>query len=190
MQPNPANIRHPSVLALGYSEAAMLLRSGPPPDVKALISIHGNHEFPLDALDITNRLILHFDDVEAVDMTDSVNGYATWARQKWAAEMGRPVSPPEIKDAQAIIHFARALMDLEGTVLCQCQGGVSRSPAAALLCLATWTGEGQERYCVEQVQRIRPCDVAHRDLISFGDILLGRNGKLVQAAAEARQRMA
>jgi predicted protein tyrosine phosphatase len=182
-----ATIHHPSILALGYSEAAMLLRKSSHAQITALISIYGDHEYPLDAPNITNKLILHFDDTEVVDVTDPVNGYAAFARQKWSAEMGRPLTPPTIKDAQAIIEFARSLANLNGTVLCQCQGGISRSPAAALLCLATWTGDGHEPYCVDQALAIRPCAVPHRDLILFGDKILGRNGKLRQALSDHRR---
>lgn len=150
-------VRHPRILVLGSSEAAMLLRSAAREPVEALILIHGQREYPLDAPEISRTLELHFDDVEAVDLNDSVHGYAAWARQRWAAEMGRPMKPPTVDDANAIIEFAYNIAEVSGTVLCQCQGGVSRSGAAALLCLAAWTGEGHERYCMEQLLRVRPC---------------------------------
>lgn len=56
----------------------------------------------------------------------------------------------------------------------------------ALLCLATWTGPGCEKYCVEHLLYIRPAAVPHLDLVTFGDELLQRRGKLVQAIQDAR----
>lgn len=179
-------IRHPGILVLGSSEAAMLLRNSRGTRIEALISIYGQREYSLDAPGIDCKLELQFDDVEVVDLNDSVHGYAAWARRRWAAAMGRPMKPPTIDDAKAIIEFARGIADVNGTVLCQCQGGVSRSGAAALLCLATWTGEGDERYCMEQLLRARPCAAPLRDLVAFGDTILGRCGKLVEALASGQ----
>lgn len=177
---------HPPILALGYSEAAMMLRTRAAQEVEALISIHGQHEHAVDAPGIAHRLVLRFDDVETVNLSDPARAYTAWARQKWAKEMGRPLTPPSAKDAKAIIEFAREIAELKGAVLCQCQAGVSRSPAAALLCLATWTGGGQEEYCMRQLLRARPCAAPLLDLMSFGDDLLGRGGKLVDAVRRAR----
>jgi predicted protein tyrosine phosphatase len=179
---------HPSILALGYSEAAMLLRQTDGADIAAVISIFGKHEFPVEAPAVSHRLDLRFDDVEAVDLTDPTSTYRAWTQAKWAEQIGRPVSPPTIEDARAIIEFARAISGIEGTVLCHCQAGVSRSPAAALICLATWTGEGDEQHCVEQLFRSRPFVAPHRDLIRFGDSLLGRDGRLIAALDAVRAR--
>ena len=102
-------------------------------------------------------------------------------------EIGRPVSPPRVEDAKAIVEFAREISGVEGTVLCQCQAGVSRSPAAALICLATWTNEGDEKDCVEQLLRVRPCAAPHRGLVAFADAVLGRCGRLVESVDRIRQ---
>jgi predicted protein tyrosine phosphatase len=174
-------LRHPRLLVLGSSEAAMLLRSASANRIEALISIHGQREYLLDAPEIAHKLELRFDDVESVDLTDPVNGYAAWARQRWSAAMGRPMKPPIINDAKAIVEFASGLADVSGMVLCQCQGEVSRSAAAALLCLATWTSGGDEQYCMGELLRVRPCAAPLRGLVAFGDTLLGRGGKLIEA---------
>ena len=171
----------PTLLVLGYSEAAMLLGQSNTPEVTAIISIHGRNEYPLDVSGIRHRLVLHFDDADVIDMSDPQRALGPWARQRWSAQQGRPLTPPQIEDARAIIEFARVVAGLDGVVLCQCQGGVSRSSAAALLCLATWSEEGQEQACLEQVLRIRPCAAPHPDLIRFGDQLLNRSGKLIGA---------
>ena len=179
---------HPPLLVLGYSEAAMVLRQPGGRAVKAVISIHGHHEFPVevDAAAVPHRLVLRFDDVEAPDLTDTQNAHRTWVRQKWAGDVGRPLTPPTPADAGAIIDFARAVAGIQGTVLCQCQAGISRSPAAALICLATWTGKGQEPYCVEHLLRLRPPALPHPDLVRFADALLGRGGELIHELTNAR----
>jgi len=178
-------MQHPSILALGYSEAAMVLRSAQSNDVGAIISLRGRREFAVDCPAAVQCLTLEFDDVELPPANDPARAYELWAKEKWAKEIGRPQTPPNLADGKAIIEFARKLSDFRGTVLCHCQAGVSRSPAAALICLATWTGPGHEQYCVEHLLRVRPCAMPHRGLIAFGDELLGRGGKLVDALVNA-----
>lgn len=165
----------------------MLLRNAGKNPIDALVSIYGSREYPLGAPGINRNLELHFDDVAIIDFNDPVHGYAAWARQRWAMEIGRPTKPPSIDDAKAIIEFARSIANIDGTVLCQCQAGVSRSAAAALLCLATWTEAGDERYCIDHLLRVRPCAAPLRDLVAFGDDVLGRGGKLVEALANRRE---
>jgi predicted protein tyrosine phosphatase len=133
-------------------------------------------------------LELRFDDVESLDPSDPERRYVVWARQKWSASMGRPLTPPTLHDAQGIIDFAQALIGTGGTLLCTCSGGVSRSTAAALICLATWTGPGHEAHCVEEVLRVRRCAVPLRSLVKYADQLLERNGRLIRAVDHARQR--
>ena len=132
-------------------------------------------------------LLVLGDDTECIDWTDPTRAEAAWARQKWSKEMGRPLTPPTIDDAKSIIDFARSVAAIAGTILCHCQAGISRSPAAALLCLATWTGQGHEQYCIDRLLRIRPAAVPLRDLIAFGDTVLARGGKLLRATTHARQ---
>lgn len=177
---------HPPVLMLGYSEAAMLMRAPQGLQVGAIIAIHGRHEYAVESPGVSHRLTLRFDDVDLPDPNDEIGRLRSWVRQKWAAEIGRPMAPPNGKDAEAIIDFARSIRDMEGALLCHCQAGISRSPAAALLCLATWMGAGRERECIEEIKRIRPAAVPHVGLVAFGDTLLGREGKLVEAVLDAR----
>ncbi len=102
-------------------------------------------------------------------------------RQRQAAELGLSLSPPTMEHARLIIEFAHSIRAVEGLLLCHCLGGVSRSPAAALLCFAAWTGRGNERACVERLLEIRACALPHRDLVGYGDTLLRRNGELISA---------
>ncbi len=178
---------HPRVVALGYSEAGMLLRKPGTLDIQAIIAIHGQREYPVETDCVAHRLVLRFDDVEAPDPKDPLHAARIRLRQREAAEVGLAPTPPTADHARSIIEFARSIRDLDGVLLCQCLGGVSRSPAAALLCLATWTGPGHEQVCVEHLLTVRPCAVPHRDLVAFGDEMLGRGGRLVEAVRHADQ---
>ena len=177
---------HPSILVLGYSEASMLLRKPGTVNVRAIIAIHGQREFPVETRDVPHSLILQFDDTEAPSRTDPIHAARIRLRQREAAEMGLRLTPPAVEHASSIIDFARSIRRLDGILLCECLGGVSRSAAAALLSLATWTGPGQEQYCVERVLSVRPCAVPHADLVKFGDELLCRDGRLLEALRRAR----
>lgn len=177
---------HPPILALGRSEAAMLMKSRPG-GIKIVISICGQSEPPLEIESIPHRLVLHFDDTELVDTTDPLSAHQAWIRRKWAAETGRELRAPNMEDAKAIVEFARQAKDTDGTVLCCCQAGISRSPAAALLCLAAWMGKGHEDTCIDELLRVRPSAMPLLSLVRFGDALLGFDGELVRCVLEARQ---
>src|SRR5436305_11830002 len=103
----------------------MLLRGPDSATIEAIISIQGSREPTLEAPDLKHLLILHFDDVEVIDPADEIGRYRAWAIQKWNAQVGRPLSAPTLEDARSIIEFAEATRDVAGTVLCQCQGGIS-----------------------------------------------------------------
>jgi predicted protein tyrosine phosphatase len=170
------------LVILGYSEAAMFLRSSSPTDIAAIISIHGAREFGVEA-DVTHRLDLTFDDVDVPAADDLLGMQKMWSRKRWAEGNGLREVPPVAADAAAIIDFANQIRDVQGTVLCHCGGGMSRAPAAALICLATWLGAGAEAECVAAVQNLRRGAVPHVGLVRFADQLLGRAGRLVEALA-------
>jgi predicted protein tyrosine phosphatase len=173
---------HPQILVCGRSEAAMLLAK-PRHEVRAIISIVGCREVLLET-NIPHRLVLHFDDIEAGDQDDPVSVYASLMRRR--AHGLENAKPPTLGDAVAVINFARQIMDMSGALLCQCEAGVSRSSAAALLCLAAWAGEGQEEYCIWELHRVRPCANPHRDMVRLGDKVLGRQGRLLAAVDPLR----
>lgn len=177
---------HPSIITLGYSEAAMFLRRVEAGEIGAVISIHGRRENAVEVPAGVPVLGLEFDDAEAVDWSDPIAAHRAWVLAKWAAEIGRPTTPPRIDNARAIIEFARSHSQITGAMLCQCQAGMSRSTAAALLCLAAWTQAGEERECVAELIGVRPSAVPLMTLVRFGDEVLGREGKLVKAVVEAR----
>jgi len=172
---------HPPVIVLGYSEAAMLLRTPHDIDVRAIIAIHGQREYPVETGGVPHALVLEFDDAEAPHPGDPEHAARLRIRQRQAAEFGLRLSPPTIEHARQIIEFAESIRAMDGVLLCQCLAGVSRSAAAALLCLSQWTGPGREDDCVKLLLAVRPCASPHPDLVRFGDECLARQGRLVTA---------
>lgn len=173
-------MNHPPLLIFGYSEAAMFLRRTPRPKVGAILSIHGGREFGVEA-DVPRRLDLGFDDADAFDPIDTMTMQRAASRRRFLQENGLVEVAPTAADVAAIIQFAQDVRDVDGHLLCHCGAGISRAPAAALICLASWSGPGFEAECVAEIRRIRPAAVPHVGLIQFADALLGCNGALVAA---------
>ena len=178
-------MHHPTLQILGYSEAAMYLRRAARPEVAAIISIHGRREFGVEA-DGVSRLDLTFDDVDVPVPGDMLGLQIAMSRKRWAEENGLFEVAPASSDAASIIAFAREIQNISGNVLCHCGGGMSRAPAAALICLAVWRGPDCEADCVAEVFRLRRGAVPHAGLVRFADELLGRGGRLVAALAVER----
>jgi len=171
---------HPHLLILSYSQAAMFLSAASASDVCALISIHGSREFGVD-FSCDYRLDLNFDDVDAPIPSDPDSIQRHLSRQLWNKRNNLVETPPALSDARAIIDFAQRVKHLEKTLLCHCFAGMSRAPAAALICLTTWRGGGSEKDCLAETLRLRPGAVPHPGLIRFADELLGRGGQLIAA---------
>jgi predicted protein tyrosine phosphatase len=176
---------HPQLAVFGYSEVAMFLRGKPRPNVAGIISIHGGREYGVEA-DVPRRLDLRFDDVEVAFPDDVMAMQRAMSRKRWAEQNGLTEVAP-VADAAAVVEFAGAVRDADGIVLCHCGGGMSRAPAAALICLSVWRGAGGEGECVADVLRLRRGAVPHAGLVRFADDLLARNGRLAAALAAARQ---
>jgi len=162
----------------------MLLRANPAPRISAVISIHGKREFGVE-VECEHRLDLGFDDVEAVRAGDLEAMERAMMRRKWNEQNGLVEVAPRKADAEAIVEFAERIGEVKGIVLCQCAGGMSRAPAAALICLAVWRGEGTEKESVEEVRRLRRGAVPHLGLVGLADEVLGRGGRLVEAVRTA-----
>jgi predicted protein tyrosine phosphatase len=171
----------PQLAILGYSEAGQFIRQTDPRLFVGIISIHGANESALETRDIP-RLDLQFDDVDVPPTNDHVAQYQARQLRLAREAMGLHEIPPTPRDAQAIIDFAQSLVNEDGVLLIHCSGGISRSPAAGLLCFAAWQGPGRETHCVQELLRIRRCAMPHESLIRFGDDRLARHGKLLAAA--------
>lgn len=163
----------------------MLLRKPGSLPVSAILSIRGQREHAVDPPDRVPHLVLQFDDaMPAPD--DPLEASRARLRQRDAADVGLILQPPTIDHARRIIEFGEIHRNAPGPILFQCLAGISRSPAAALICLATWTGPGSEIDCVRVLLRQRPSALPHRGLVAFADDALGRDGALVSALAELR----
>jgi predicted protein tyrosine phosphatase len=184
---NPSDVANPQLAIFGYSEAAMFLRSTLKPNVTGIISIHGNREFGVEA-DVTHRLDLMFDDVEAARPDDELAMQRMLSRKRWNEQNGLTEIAPTRADAELIIEFAESQRNAEGILLCHCGGGMSRAPAAALICLATWHGPGNDAECVSEVMSLRQGTVPHAGLVRLADELLCRQGDLVRALSNAQAR--
>lgn len=172
---------HPIIYVLGYSEAAMLLRQGTEPPIEAIIAIAGQREHFVESVAVLHILRLTFDDTEAINQNDPLHAARMAQRQRQAASVGLILTPPTMDDVRAIIEFAESIRDIRGSLLCHCLGGISRSSAAALICLSVWMGEGREADCAATLRRIRPAAQPNRDMIRMADILLVRGDRLLQS---------
>lgn len=163
----------------GYSAAAMWLQNSKP-DIVAMISIAGARE-PRVAYEVPHRLDLSFDDVEVPDPSDVISIQRAVSRRRFAEANGLSESPPTIEDARAIIAFAARVRDLDGTLLIHCGAGMSRAPAAGLICLAVWLGPGREAEAVAELRYCRSTAVPHAGLVRLADGILDRGGRLAEA---------
>ena len=178
-------MNYPPLAIFGYSEGAMFLRGPAGANVAAILSIHGSREFGIESNVPCDRLDLTFDDVDVPQADDLMSLQRTTARRRWAEENGLVEVAPTIADAAAIVRFAESVRDARGVVLCHCGAGMSRAPAAALICLAVWRVPGAEEACVAEVLRLRRGAVPHAGLVRFADELLARDGRLVNALTAA-----
>ena len=176
---------HPDLAIFGYSDGSMFLRATPKPNVAAIISIHGRREFGVEA-DVGHRLDLAFDDVDVPPPGDEMARLRAASRRRWCEQNGLMEVAPTPSDAAAIIEFARVVRGVDGIILCHCGGGMSRAPAAALICLAAWRGPGSEVHCVTEIRKLRRGAAPHAGLVRFADEVLGRRGRLVHALASLR----
>lgn len=172
----------PTPLILVFSEAGQFMRSPEATRVAAVISIHGSYEFGLEAT-VPHRLDLSFDDAASPDNPDPVAAYHARQYLKSQQDFGRTLRPPTRDDVRQIVDFARKIQSVDGTLLIHCSGGISRSPAAALICLVTWSPAGNESQCWNVVRQLRPSAQPHPDLLRFADGLLNCDGRLAALAA-------
>lgn len=96
------------------------------------------------------------------------------------------LTAPETEHVSQIIGFADALdipapSNDERHLLVHCHMGISRSTAAMLLMLARREPEVDAHELFTRLRRIRPQAWPNSRMISLGDRLLGRGGRLVEA---------
>ena len=93
---------------------------------------------------------------------------------------------PQRDDVEAILGFGRDL-EAAGTgeahLLIHCHMGISRSTAAMTMLLAQAHPDEDENDIADHIRAIRPIAWPNLRMLSFADELMGRDGKLVAAAA-------
>ncbi|MCO6186578.1 tyrosine phosphatase family protein [Rhizobium sp. L1K21] len=90
------------------------------------------------------------------------------------------IAPQELH-VRKIIDFARE-WDQGSPLLVHCWFGVSRSPAAALIAALAVKPELDDLDLAQVLRKASPQASPNTRLIAIGDQLLGRGGKLIQAA--------
>ena len=179
-----AEPRIPSFLVLGYSEAAMYLKSDHLEPIEAAICIHGQRDPVLDC-ECRHRVDLLFDDCAIEDSSDAFAAYRSRTMKRKAAEVGLKLKPPTESDIEAMIAFGQMTRICTGLVLFQCHAGISRSATAALIALVQWYGEGQEHTAVKALRQVRPAATPPLDIVTVADRLMRRDGKMLEALTRA-----
>jgi predicted protein tyrosine phosphatase len=159
---------HPSIIVASRAQADALSSHGV---FDAIIAIVGPEDRPCIGFDqAAYRLQLNFDDLVVDDANPAKSGVAV----------------PTIEHMRKLCDFAADIRNRELRVLCHCTAGRSRSPAAALACLAVWHGIGREDESASQLFAIRPEAQPNRTLVRFAVDVLQRNGRLIAAVTKAQ----
>ena len=103
--------------------------------------------------------------------------------------------PPTPAHVEQILSFGADLDahhpgDGLGHLLIHCHAGVSRSTAAMAILMARLTPLGQEAGVFERLVRVRRQAWPNSRMVAFGDGLLGRGGRLVEALRDHYRRQA
>ncbi len=93
---------------------------------------------------------------------------------------GNLVAPDETH-VREIIDFAHD-WDRRAPLLIHCWMGVSRSPAAALIAALSLSPEQDDMVLVRRLRAASPYATPNARLVQIGDDILGRRGRLVDAA--------
>ena len=99
----------------------------------------------------------------------------------------RAVSNDDIK--QAIIFFRVVRQQGNARLLVTCDYGASHSPALAYLLRADQLGPGYEAEALRDILAVRPDAVPNTHVVNIGDLLLGRQGTLIQPFREYLQQI-
>ncbi len=93
---------------------------------------------------------------------------------------------PEPSDVEAVLAFGRDVEadggDVDGHLLVHCHMGISRSSAAMIMLVAQAHPEEAETAVAGRIRELRPIAWPNLRMIEFADAILGRDGRLVDAA--------
>ena len=92
-------------------------------------------------------------------------------------EDGGPIS----EDVERIINFARKVDLAKGSILVQCEAGISRSSAGAIIVAAVILGPGRELAAVRHVLSVHPVARPNRRMLELADAVLSNRGAITTA---------
>ena len=117
---------------------------------------------PLTIFAVNRRLKLHFHDI--------IESHPGWiAPERW--------------DVELLLAFGRDLTGLRDMhLLIHCHAGISRSTAAATLLMAQAQPDRPADDVLREVVRLRPRAWPNLRILELGDVILGREGEIIEAA--------
>jgi len=115
-----------------------------------------------------------------------------WAERQliltcWDIEKALPNTPAPHRELveDAIGHFDKwRSLDGPTNLLVHCRSGKARSTALGLTLLRYCMGPGTEQECLERLLIVRPIAAPNIAIVQHGDVILGCEGKLVQAVLD------
>jgi len=124
-----------------------------------LVSIGASMERePAGFRNVANRLLLVFEDT-------------------MSQEEGGPMS----EDVVRIINFAQKVDLAKGSILVQCEAGISRSSAGAIIVAAVILGPERELAAVRHVLSVHPVARPNRRMLELADAGLNNRGAIITA---------
>ncbi len=88
--------------------------------------------------------------------------------------------PPGQEHVEELIDFTTG-WDRKAPMLIHCWAGISRSTAAAFIALCVLNPDVSEIHIAKELRKASPTAYPNRRLVTFGDELLGRSGRMVEA---------
>ena len=89
-------------------------------------------------------------------------------------------NPPDRAHIEALLEFSRG-WPAEDPLLVHCWAGVSRSMAATYIILCDRLGPGRETEIARAIRSRAPHAYPNALLVQYGDELLGRSGRMIEA---------
>jgi predicted protein tyrosine phosphatase len=90
---------------------------------------------------------------------------------------------PNENHVEDLVDFA-ATWDRRAPMLIHCFAGISRSTAAAFITLCVLNPGVPEAAIAGRIRSVSPSAMPNRRLIALGDAVLGRRGRMIQAAVD------
>ena len=131
-------------------------------DVTSVVSITNTTRVPVEFPEDLFQTHLSFDDHESED---------------------QPFHPRK-EHVLTLIKAGQDILDMEGTCVIHCHGGICRSTAAAFILMCMEMGEGKEREAASRLMLNNENAIPNMLMIDHADRILGRDGKMVEAMEE------